>query len=82
MAPTALLDQYKKYEYILNVKKNSLIKDLFNRPITEENTEKKAPYEEIAAQLTKYHEAEYQILNISNDVVNFPIFQVKAGDLK
>ena len=49
VAPTALLDQYKKYEYILNVKKNSLIKDLFNRAITEENTEKKAPYEEIAA---------------------------------
>ena len=82
VAPTALLDQYKKYEYILNVKKTSLIKELFNRPITEENKEKKAPYEEIAAQLTKYHEAEYEILNISNDVVNFPIFQVKAGDLK
>ena len=82
VAPTALLDQYKKYEYILNVKKTSLIKELFNRPITEENKDKKAPYEEIAAQLTKYHEAEYEILNISNDVVNFPIFQVKAGDLK
>ena len=59
-----------------------MIKELFNRPITEENKEKKAPYEEISAQLTKYHEAEYEILNISNDVVNFPIFQVKAGDLK
>jgi hypothetical protein len=26
--------------------------------------------------------AEYEILNISNDVVDFPVFQVKAADLK
>lgn len=32
--------------------------------------------------LNKYHNAEYEILNISNDVVNYPIFQVRAGDLK
>lgn len=82
IAPTELLDQYKKYEYILNVDKKRLLKDLFNRPITEENTEEKASFEEIAAQLTKFHEAEYEILNISNDVVDFPIFCVKAQDLK
>ena len=82
IAPTELLDQYKKYEYILNVDKKRLLKDLFNRPITEENTEEKASFEEIAAQLNKFHEAEYEILNISNDVVDFPIFCVKAQDLK
>ena len=62
--------------------KRRLIKDLFSRPITEENTEEKAPFEEIAAKLNQFHEAEYQILNISNDIVDFPIFQVEAGNLK
>ena len=82
LAPHALLDQYKKYEYILNVSKTRLIKDLFNKPITEENLKEKADYDEIAVQLNKYHTAEYEILNISNDVVDFPVFQVKAADLK
>ena len=49
VAPHALLDQYKKYEYILNVSKTRLIKDLFNKPITEENLKEKADYEEISA---------------------------------
>ena len=82
VAPTALLEQYKKYEYILNVDKKRFIRDLFKRPITEENTEEKASYDEIAEQLNKYHQAEYEILNISNDTVEFPVFQVKAHDLK
>lgn len=73
-APQALLEQFKKYEYILNVDKKRLIKDLFDRPITEENLEKKAPFEEIAAQLKKFHTAEYEILNIANDVIDFPVF--------
>lgn len=59
-----------------------MIKDLFNKPITEENEKEKADYKEIASQLNKFHTAEYEILNISNDIVSFPIFQVKAQDLK
>ena len=55
MAPTALLDQYKKYEYVLNVDKKRLIKDLFHKPITEENTDEKAPYEVISEMIYKYH---------------------------
>ena len=51
MAPHALLDQYKKYEYILNVDKKKLIKDLFNKPITEDNEKEKADYAEIAKKL-------------------------------
>ena len=82
VAPLALLDQYKKYEYILNVNKKRLLKDLFDRTITEENTEKKATFETIAEMIQQYHTAEYEILNISNDVVDFPIFQVRAQDLK
>ena len=82
VAPHALLEEYKKYEYILNVDKKRLIKDLFNKPITEENPSEKADYAEIAAKLNQFHSAEYEILNISNDIVDFPIFQVKAQDLK
>ena len=51
VAPHALLEEYKKYEYILNVDKKRLIKDLFNRPVTEENPSEKADYDEIAAKL-------------------------------
>ena len=51
VAPHALLDQYKKYEYILNVDKKKLIKDLFNKPITEDNEKEKADYAEIARKL-------------------------------
>ena len=51
VAPTDLINQYKKYEYVLNVDKKRMIKDLFNRPITEENTNKKATFEEISEKL-------------------------------
>lgn len=82
VAPHALLEQYKKYEYILNVDKKRLIKELFNKPITEENDKEKASFEEIAAKLNQFHSAEFEIQNISNDVVDFPVFQVRAQDLK
>ena len=54
-APHALLEQYKKYEYILNVDKKKLIKDLFNKPITEDNPKEKADYAEIAKKLNQFH---------------------------
>ena len=51
VAPHALLEEYKKYEYILNVDKKKLIKELFNKPITEDNPKEKADYAEIAKKL-------------------------------
>ena len=51
-------------------------------PITDENKDDKAPFDVIAEQINKFHLAEYEILNISNDVMDFPVFQVKATDLK
>lgn len=74
MAPIELLDKYKKYEYIMNVDKKKLIKDLFNRVEEEGAAETKAPYEDIAEKLMQFHTHEYEIQNISNDVVDFPIF--------
>ena len=32
--------------------------------------------------MNKYHSAEFEILNISNDLIDFPVFQVRAADLK
>ena len=61
VAPQALLEQYKKYEYILNVDKKKLIKELFNKPITEDNDKEKADYAEIARKLNQFHSAEYEI---------------------
>jgi len=82
VAPIELLDKYKKYEYILNVDKKKLIKELFNKVLEEGAAETKASYEEISEKLQQFHQHEYEIQNISNDIVDFPIFQVKAQDLK
>ena len=51
VAPFELLEQYKKYEYILNIDKRSLIKDLFNRTTDEGSSEVKAHFNEIAAKI-------------------------------
>ena len=42
----------------------------------------KAPFKEISEKIWQFHTHEYEILNISNDTVDFPIFQVKAKDMK
>ena len=80
--PEALLAKYKKYEYILNVNKKDFVNNLFKRKIKEEGDEPKAPKEEIHAALQKFHDAEMEIMNISNDVIDYPFFRVMAGDLK
>ena len=80
--PEALLAKYKKYEYILNVNKKDFVNNLFKRKIKEEGDQPKAPIEEIRAALEKFHVAEMEIMNISNDVINYPFFRVMAGDLK
>jgi len=45
--PEELLQQYKKYEYLLNIDRKQLINDLLNKPITEENKLSKVPLQEI-----------------------------------
>jgi hypothetical protein len=81
IAPTELLDQYKKYEYILNVSKTKLINNLFKK-VNEDGKESKATFEEISETIYQFHSHEYEILKLSNDSVDFPVFQVKAKDLK
>jgi len=77
--PTALLDKYKKYEYILNVESKEAIDTLFNQP---SEPYQKMPLEEIEKEILRYHEAEEEILNISNNHVDFPMFRVEAVKLK
>ena len=80
--PEALLAKYKKFEFVLNVDKKALINNLFKREGDTARGENKAPYEEIREQIERFNQAEYEILNVSNDVVDFPLFQIHAKDLK
>jgi hypothetical protein len=79
IAPCALLDQYKKFEFVLNVDRKELIDSLFNVPDAPYN---KVPLEAIKEEITRFHEAEEEILNISNNLNDFPMFRVKAAKLK
>ena len=46
--PEALLEKYKKYEYVLNVNKKTFVANLFPKKTKEEGGEDKKPIEEIA----------------------------------
>lgn len=76
--PNQVLEQYKKYEYVLNVDKKKLIDDLFKGG---ENGEKK-PLEDIKEQITHYDDAYYNIMTLSEDEIDFRIFRVMAKKMK
>ena len=76
--PKNLLDDYKKYEYILNVDKKQLVDDLFKG--AEDGG--KVPLEEIKAQIEHYDKAHYEIMTLSEDEVDFRIFRVMSKKLK
>lgn len=76
--PNKLLDEFKKYEYILNVDKNELIKDLFKGG----EDGKKKSLEEIREQAQHYHQAHYEIMTLREDVVNFKIYRVVTKKMK
>jgi len=72
--PLTLLEQYKKYEYILNVDKKALLKELVG--------EEKAPLGVLRERIEHYRQAHYEIMNLSNDVVDYPLFRVMAQNMK
>lgn len=74
VGPLELLERYKQYEYILNVDRKQLIKELFG--------EQKAPLKDLREKIQHYQDAYTAILNLSNDVVDFPLFRVVAGKMK
>lgn len=77
-APNALLDEYKKYEYIINVDKKKLVDDLFKGG---EDGAKKS-LEEIEEQVKHYEQAFYEIMTLSEDEVDFKIFRIMSKKMK
>ncbi len=73
--PIELLEKYKKFEYILNVDRSALVKELFGG-------EQKAPLKELRERIKHFDTAYTEILNLSNDVVDFPLFRVMAAKMK
>ena len=69
-----MLLKFKKYEVILNVDKRALVKELFG--------EQKKPLDELRHAVTYYDKCYYEIMNLSNDVVDFPLYRVMANDMK
>ena len=72
-APTELLNKYKEFEDILNTSATEKVKQLF---------EPKSPIEDVREALDYFEQKYFDILNCSNNLVNFPIFKVEAQDLK
>lgn len=73
--PIQLFEQFKKYEYILNVDKKALIKELFK-------SGEKAPLHKLRESVTHYDKAQYEIMTLANDVVDFPLFRVMTKEMK
>lgn len=73
--PLELLEKYKQYEYILNVDKKALLKELFNG-------DEKAALNDIREKIQHYKQAYDEIMNLSNDIVDFPLFRVMAQNMK
>jgi hypothetical protein len=73
--PIELMEKYKKYEYLLNVDKKQLIKALFAKG-------EKAPLERLRQEVTHYDKAYYEIMNLSNDIVDFPLFRIMTAEMK
>ena len=58
----------------MNIDKKQMIKDLFG--------EEKAPLGILREKVQHFQEAHDQILNLSNDVVDYPLFRVMAQNMK
>jgi hypothetical protein len=57
------------------VDRKALVKELFNG-------EEKASIKELREKIMHYDNAYNEILNLSNDVMDFPLFRVMAGKMK
>lgn len=79
VGPQALLDEYKQYEFVLNVDTHELCDSLFNAPDMEYS---KQNLETIRAEIERFYNAEEEILNVSNNFMDYPMFRVKAEKLK
>jgi capsid protein len=79
----AILEQYKEYEYLLNIDPKELRYSLFkNKELKEAGGTGKADINTIAEAIQKNHEASEEILNLTNDHIDTPMFRVMCKDLK
>jgi hypothetical protein len=77
LQPMQILDQYKKFEYLLNIEKKDLVEELFdNKELLETTGNKKADIKTIREAILLYHKAADEILNLSNDWIDTPMFRV------
>jgi hypothetical protein len=74
-APLDLLAKFKEFETLAKSSKTKIKRELFDG-------EEKASIETLREQLQKYDEDYFTIMNLSNDVVDFPIFRVMTGKMK
>ncbi len=81
--PLNILQEYKKYEYLLNVDKRELTDSLFNNKelLATKGTEK-ADIKDIRETILSFHHAVEEISNLSNDWIDTPMFRVQASSLK
>lgn len=77
-APNELLAKYKQFEYIINIKKEQLIDDLFKGG---EDGQKRS-LEEIKEKIDYFEQAHYDIMTLSQDEVDFRVFQVVCKKMK
>lgn len=77
--PNQLLEQYREFEYVLNVDKKELIDGLFKGG---ENKDEKQPLEVIQEKIQHFDDAFMKILTLSEDEVNFKLFRVATKKLK
>lgn len=78
-----ILEDYKQYEYLLNVDKRELTDSLFNnKELLETKGTEKADINVIREVILSYHHAAERINNLSNDFIDTPMFRVQASSLK
>ena len=81
--PVEILDQYKKYEFLLNVDKKELVENLFNnKDLKEAGGTGKADMETIGEAIEKYHKSAEEILNLTNNHIDTPMFRVVCTKIK
>lgn len=78
-----ILQEYKKYEYLLNVDKRELTDSLFNnKELLASKGSEKADIKDIRETILSFHHAVEEISNLSNDWIDTPMFRVQASSLK
>ena len=81
--PLEILEEYMKYEFLLNVDKKELYEQLFaNKELKEATGNPKVDLNTIRKTINTYHISAEEILNLSNDYIETPMFRVQAEKLK